>query len=85
MPPKADGLYELRLHTRGFAAPSLRVFVNGRFYSAHLRRGEEEDVYVAAVAIDYPALTTPTVMATVQWTLGVDPVPGGKLLSIELV
>jgi len=84
VPPKAGRSYELRLHTRGFDAPSLRVSVNGRYYTSQLRRGAE-DVYVAAVELDYAALTTPTVMATVEWTTRLTPVPGGVLLSIELV
>lgn len=83
VPPKTGERYELRLHTRGFDVPTLRVFVNGRYYTAYLRRGAE-DTYVAAVDIDYRALTTPTVMATVEWTPGLGPVPGGMLLSIEL-
>jgi hypothetical protein len=79
VPPKTDAHYELRLHTAGMAAPSLRVYVNGRFYEARL----DDGVYRAQVEIDYAALTTPTVMATVEWTHGSEP-PPGRLLSVEI-
>jgi hypothetical protein len=82
VPRKGDAPYELRVRSEGFDAASLRVFVNGRFYTA--RRQTEAGVYVAVIDIDYAALVTPTVMAAVEWNRGVEPVRGGKLLSIEL-
>ncbi len=77
---KADSRYELRLDTDAMDSPSLRVYVNGRFYTAY----REGSVYRAQVEIDAAALTTPTVMATVEWTRAFQP-GGGKLLSVELV
>jgi hypothetical protein len=83
VPRKSGRHYELRLETEGFEDPSVRVFVNGKFYTA--QRQSPDGVYVADVDIDYAALTTPTVMAAVQWTRGFTPVLGSKLLAIELV
>jgi hypothetical protein len=61
----------------------VRVFVNGAYYTAYLRH-EDGDVYVSSVDVDYAALTTPTVMATVEWTSALEPIPGAKLVTIEL-
>lgn len=80
VPPKGDGRYELRFRTNGMAAPVLRAYVNGRFYSAR-KQGDE---YVAAVDIDYRALTSPTVLVTIEWTPGVARPPKGRLMYIEL-
>jgi hypothetical protein len=77
---KADAHYELRLDTAAMDAPSIRVYVNGSFYTAR----RDGSVYRAEVKIDCSALTTPTVMATVEWTRGFE-APGGKLLAVELV
>ena len=82
---KAGARYELRLHTEGFDMPSLRVFVNGRVYEAHLSRGGDGDIYETPVDIDYAALTTPTVLTTIEWTRGFEPIRGGKLHVIELL
>lgn len=79
VPKKADGSYELRFATQGFDMPRLRVFVNGRVYTA-TRQGEE---YSAPVTVDYGRLVTPTVVVAVEWTSKPDPIPG-KLLWIEL-
>jgi hypothetical protein len=76
---KAESRYELRLETDAMESRSLRVYVNGRTYTAQL----EGHVYRVQVEIDYAALTTPTVMATVEWTRAPTPA-GGRLLSIEL-
>jgi hypothetical protein len=81
VPRKTDVHYDFVLHTRGIDAPSLRVYVNGRFYTAHGQNG----TYRAAVEIDYGALTSPAVMATVEWTRAFEPPRGGELLSVELV
>ena len=80
VPRKADGRYEIRLRTQGINAPTLRVYVNGRTYTAH----RDGDTYTADVDIEYDALTSPIVMATVQWSRALDP-PQGKMLLIELV
>jgi len=79
VPRKAGDHYQLKLATEGFVATSLRVYVDGRIYLAK-RSGNG---YLADLRIDYGSLHTPAVMATVEWTSGLDPV-AGKLLSIEL-
>jgi len=78
--PKSDDHYKLRFETRGFADPALKVYVNGKVYTAH-RSG---DAYEADVMIHYGALTSPSVMVTLLWTRDDDP-PPGKLLAVELV
>jgi hypothetical protein len=77
---KADAHYQLRLDTAAMDAPSIRVYVNGRFYTAR----RDGSVYRVDVEIDRSALTSPTVMATVEWTRGFEP-PAGKLLAVELL
>jgi hypothetical protein len=77
---KENDRYSLRIHTDGIATSSVKVYVNGKVTTAE-RRG---DAYEADVVIHYAALTSPIVVATVQWTQGAEP-PAGKLLSIELV
>jgi hypothetical protein len=79
VPDKGHGPYELRLETHGLAAP-VRVYVNGRFYSAV----SEGDRSHATVDIDYAALTAPTVLVTIEWVRGFD-APEGTLDAIELV
>jgi hypothetical protein len=81
VPEKAQDGYELRLATAGMAGPpSLRVYLNGRIYTA----AREGDSYVAHVQVDRGRLNSPVVMATIEWVRGFDR-PAGKLLSIELV
>jgi hypothetical protein len=79
VPKKADSHYELRMQTEDLAPPSVRVYLNGRNYTA-LRDG---DTYRMPVDLDYSALTAPTVMITVQWTQAYTP-PSGRLLWIEI-
>ena len=79
VPEKGDPSYDLRLETRGMTEPSVRVYVNGRYYTA-VREG---DTYRAVVEIDYAALRAPTVLVTVEWGRGLLP-PTGKLAAIEL-
>jgi hypothetical protein len=74
-----DDRYHLHFDTEGMAAPSLRVYVNGRYVEAH----KNGDAYTADVPIRYDALNSPTVMVTIEWVHGVDP-PPGKLLRVEL-
>lgn len=76
---RADDHYRLRFETSGMSAPALRVYVNGRFFEAY-RSGDE---YVADVAIHYPALSSPSVMVTIEWVHGMDP-PPGRLLRVAL-
>jgi hypothetical protein len=75
----ADDHYEVRFKTLEMTPPTLRVYVNGRIYTA-TRDGNE---YRASVWIPYARLHSPIVMATVEWSRG-QPL-SGKLLSIELV
>lgn len=79
VPDKGDDHYRLQLTTEGFSSPTLRVFVNGRIYEAR----RTADGYVADVSIHYGRLSSPVVIATVEWTRDFDPIPG-RLLSIEL-
>ena len=78
-PKKTDGHYDLRFGTQGFEAKALRVFVNGRIYTAR----REGDGYVATFDMNYARLHTPSVMVAVEWTAEPDPLPG-KLMWIEL-
>jgi hypothetical protein len=80
VPPKRDDGYTVRFQVEGALDPTLRVYVNGRIYTA-TRSGT---TYTADVRIRYAALTAPTVVATIQWTrwLGL---PGVRLQSIEIV
>jgi hypothetical protein len=77
--PRADDRYHLHLSTDGIELPRVRVYVNGRIYVAE-RHG---DGYDADVSIHYAALSSPIVLATVEWSRGTAP-PRGRLLSIEL-
>jgi hypothetical protein len=79
---KTGDRYALRMRTSGVAAPSLKVYVNGRVYQAQRIDGG----YEADVDLRYAALTSPIVEATVLWS----PPPygdagGARLLAIELV
>jgi hypothetical protein len=80
VPVKDGSAYVLRFDAPGMAPPTLRVYANGRFYTAR----REGDTYSAEVDIRRDALATPTVMVTVEWTREFEP-PTGRLLSIELV
>ncbi len=80
--PKKNGrYYQVRFETEGVGARTLRIYVNGRVYTA---RREGADRYVADVRIDYAKLHMPTVMATIEWTQEYEPKPG-KLLMVEIV
>jgi hypothetical protein len=74
----ADDGYEVRFKTDQMTAATLRVYLNGRIYTA-TRDGA---TYRASVRIPYARLHSPIVMAAVEWSRG--PPPTGKLLSIEL-
>ncbi len=80
VPKKATDDYELRFTTRGITSPTLRVYLNGRIYTAS-RRGDDE--YVAPVQVRYCALHQPMLMGAIEWTRAFDP-PTGKLLAVEL-
>jgi hypothetical protein len=80
VPFKGGDGYTVRFQVEGAAAPTLRVYLNGRLYTA-TRKGT---TYTADVRIAYRALTSPTVVATIQWTRGLD-LPRIKLRSIEIV
>lgn len=78
--PKKNGrYYQVRFETEGVTAHTLRLYVNGRVYTAR----REGDGYVADVPIDYAKLNMPTVMATIEWTRDFEPKPG-KLLTVEM-
>jgi hypothetical protein len=79
VPKRGDEHYELRFATRDFDMPVVRVFVNGRLYTA-TRNGQE---YEVPVTLHYGRLTTPTVMVAVEWTPK-SVALAGKLLWIEL-
>ena len=80
VPKKPEGHYELRIETEEMGARSIRVYVNGRDYTAQKDGGS----YRTQVDIDYAALSAPAVMITVEWTTAFTPPTGGKLVSIEL-
>jgi hypothetical protein len=70
----------LRFDAPGATAPTLRVSVNGRIYSA-LRAGE---TYAARVRIRRQELFTPVVMVTIEWTRQGETPWSVGLRSIEL-
>ncbi len=79
VPEKSDDHYVFSFKTEGFTPPTLRVYVNGRIYVA--RRTPEG--YAADVNIHFARLTSPIVLATIEWTRDFDP-PPYRLLSVEL-
>ena len=81
VPAKRTDHYELRFGAKGVTAGTLRVYLNGRIYTAK-RSG---DAYTAPVEIRYASLTSPIVMVTIEWTTDMDPTPGEELRFIELV
>jgi hypothetical protein len=70
--------YELRIKTEAMTASSLRVYLNGRLYTA-FRDGSD---YRTRVSIAYPRLHSAIVLATFRWTSSRP--AAGKLLSVEL-
>ena len=81
VPSKDGDQYQLRFTTQGATWPTLRVYVNGRIVTAY-RVG---DGYFADVKIPQSKLNSVIVMVTVEWVRDVVPIPGIKLMSIELV
>ncbi|MHB8595158.1 MAG: hypothetical protein ACYDB3_12675, partial [Acidimicrobiales bacterium] len=79
VPEKQDDHYVFSFKTEGFTPPTLRVYVNGRIYVAQ----RTPDGYAAVVSIHFDRLSSPTVLATIEWVRDVDPIPV-KLLSIQL-
>jgi hypothetical protein len=77
--PKDGDAYVIRFSTYGIDAPGARIYVNGRTYPAQ----KSGDLYEANVRIDSRALSSPTVVATIEWRHGVVP-PEGSLLEVEL-
>ncbi len=82
VPRRADGAGGHRIHfsTDGIQVPGLRVYCNRRLYQAE-REGDGYGVEVAVVDAD---LVSPIVMVTIEWVHALDPIPGVKLLAIEL-
>jgi hypothetical protein len=79
VPYKSEDRYQLKFKTEGFTSRVLRVYVNGRIYPAFLTG----DTYQADVSIRYSRLTSPIVMATIEWTREFE-APPGKMEWIEL-
>ena len=79
VPDKSDDHYQLQFKTEGVSVPTLRVYVNGRIYTAR-RMG---DSYVADVTIHFARLTSPIVMTTIEWTRDLE-APPYKLFSVQL-
>jgi hypothetical protein len=77
-PKDGDG-YAIRFSTYGIDAPEARIYVNGRTYPVQ----KSGDLYEANVRIDSRALSSPTVVATIEWRHGIVP-PEGSLLEVEL-
>ena len=79
--PKDGDSYEIRIETDGFTPDPLKVYVNGHLYDVV----KDGAIYRARVDIHYAALTSPVVMATIEWARSIDRPPSGRLLSMELV
>lgn len=80
VPEKDRPFYQVRFEAEGVNEPTLRLYLNGRIYTAR----REGDRYVARVNVDYGQLHTPTVMGTIEWTQDLDPKPY-KLMSVEII
>ncbi len=80
LPDKADGRYAIRMEAPGMTAEKVRVYVDGRIYTAR----RDGAAYRAELDLRREALHSPVVMATVEWTSEVTP-PLGTLISIEIV
>jgi hypothetical protein len=79
VPPRDDGTYELRFKTDGQPSPSLRVSVNGSYYTARA----EPDGYAVTIHVDNKRLYTPVVMVAIEWTRQPAPLPL-KLFEVGL-
>jgi hypothetical protein len=79
VPPKADDQYVFQFKTDGMRADAVRVYVNGRTYTAH-RVG---DVYTAPIRIHFASLHSPIVLTTIEWSHGLE-APTGKLLEVQI-
>jgi hypothetical protein len=80
LPEKADGRYALRMEAPGMDADTLRVYVDGRIYTAR----KDAATYRADLDLDRDAMHSPEVMATVEWTREAAP-PAGTLAWIEIM
>jgi hypothetical protein len=79
VPSKSDDHYQLQFKTEGVSVPTLRVYLNGRVYTAR----KLGDSYVADVNIQFDRLTSPIALATIEWTREFE-APPYKLLSVLL-
>jgi hypothetical protein len=77
---RTDSVYHLRFKVDHPISRSLRVYVNGKYYDAHLN---EDGEYVTEVVIKFARLHSPGVMVTVEWTPQFMPLPL-KLLEMQL-
>jgi hypothetical protein len=80
VPAKSDDRYVFHFHTRHVSSPTLRVYINGRYYTAH----KAGDDYTADVLIDRRRLTSPIVMTSIEWTHDLEPIAREELLSVDL-
>ncbi len=80
VPRSGDDRHRLRLRTEGMPMQSVKVFLDGKVYTAE-KRG---DAYEADVAVRYADLASPVVIATVLWSRDEAVPAGARLLSIEL-
>jgi hypothetical protein len=79
VPPKNDDHYRLRFQAEDAPSAALRVYVNGRIYTARGERG----LYETDVRIPFSKLTSPIVLSTIEWTRALE-APATRLLWIEL-
>jgi hypothetical protein len=79
VPFKDDDQYVFRFKTEGVQAESLRVYVNGRIYTAR-RVG---NTFAAVVNLRYRSLHSPIVLTTIEWIRAIEP-PPGKLLEVQI-
>jgi hypothetical protein len=76
---RADTTYHLRFKTDYAFSDSLRVYVNGKIYTAH----READGYETEFPLRYERMYSPAIMVTVEWTRGTTP-PTLKFLEMEV-
>lgn len=81
VPPKDDDHYVFRFKTQNVPAYSLRVYVNGRIYTA---RRVGVDTFAADVKLHYQSLHSPIVLTDIEWTRTSEPPSGWKLLEVQI-
>jgi hypothetical protein len=81
VPQKDDDRYVFRFKTEAIYAPMLRVYVNGRIYTAYPVGG---GIYAADVKLHYRSMHSPIVLTTIEWTRAITPPANGKLLEVQI-